>query len=85
MRETVGVMADGNSIWSFALKNNYVILTKDNDFDQRSQVYGCPPKVVHLVCGNKSTIHIANLVVGKKSDLISFGENDTEDCLLKIA
>ena len=39
-------------IWDFAKKRGFVILTKDNDFDDRSQLEGCPPKIIYLICGN---------------------------------
>lgn len=39
-------------IWDFAKANGYVIVTKDMDFQQRSLLFGHPPKVVRLRVGN---------------------------------
>ncbi|MEO6690802.1 MAG: DUF5615 family PIN-like protein [Saprospiraceae bacterium] len=32
------------AIWEFAKNNGYTIVTKDNDFESMSRLYGCPPK-----------------------------------------
>lgn len=85
IREVISVIADDVTIWNYAKVNLFVILTKDNDFDDRSRLAGCPPKIVHLVCGNKSTLHILNLIIWRKEELQFFGEKDTENCILKIA
>ena len=42
-------------IREFALQNNFNIVTFDIDFYEMSLVYGYPPKVIWLRCGNKST------------------------------
>lgn len=58
VRDVLSIRAADREIWSYAGGNGYVILTKDNDFDEFTQLYGYPPKVVHLVCGNRSTSFI---------------------------
>jgi predicted nuclease of predicted toxin-antitoxin system len=44
IRTALGVSSDDISIWNHAKSNSFIILTKDNDFDERSQLEGCPPK-----------------------------------------
>lgn len=39
-------------IWEYAKSNGFVIATKDADFQQRSLLFGFPPKVVRLRVGN---------------------------------
>ncbi len=39
-------------IWEFAKLNDFCIVTQDADFAERSRLYGSPPKVVWLECGN---------------------------------
>lgn len=34
-----------STIWDFAKANEFTILTKDNDFEAMSRLFGCPPKV----------------------------------------
>lgn len=85
VRETNGISADDTTIWNYAKNNDFVILTKDNDFDERSQLLGCPPKIVHLICGNKSTEEILGLLILNRTELLLFGESDLENCVLKLS
>jgi predicted nuclease of predicted toxin-antitoxin system len=50
-------------IWQFAKNNHLTIITKDNDFNDMSHLYGCPPKVIKLNCGNKTTDYISSLLL----------------------
>jgi predicted nuclease of predicted toxin-antitoxin system len=44
--------SDDVEIWEFAKSNGFAITTKDADFQQRSLLFGYPPKVVRLSVGN---------------------------------
>ena len=44
--------ASDAEIWEYAKKNGFVIVPKDSDFQQRSLLYGHPPKFVWLRVGN---------------------------------
>ena len=59
-------------IWDFAKANNYVIITKDYDFSDMSHLHGCPPKVIKLNCGNKTTGYISDTLIGKKELIHQF-------------
>lgn len=85
VRETNGIAADDLTIWRFAKEKGFTILTKDNDFDERSQLEGCPPKIVHLVCGNKSTDEILNILLTNKNEILLFGKSNTDICILKLS
>ncbi len=70
-------------IWVFAKKKEYCILTKDWDYKFLSITLGCPPKVIHINCGNTSTNFIAKLLKDKMQiveEFISYPEN----CYLEI-
>jgi len=43
-----------DQIWEFAKLNGFCIVTQDSDFAERSRLYGAPPKVVWLRCGNST-------------------------------
>jgi predicted nuclease of predicted toxin-antitoxin system len=43
------------TIWEFAKINDFCIVTQDVDFAERSRLYGSPPKVIWLRCGNAPT------------------------------
>ncbi|WP_395080255.1 DUF5615 family PIN-like protein [Gracilimonas sp.] len=84
VKDALSVHAYDNDIWEFAKKKGMTILTKDNDFDELSQLYGCPPKVIHLLCGNKSIRFISALITRSKNEIVQFVEKDPNNCLLKI-
>lgn len=44
--------ADDDRIWRHAAANDFVIVSKDDDFRQRALVHGPPPKVIGLLLGN---------------------------------
>jgi predicted nuclease of predicted toxin-antitoxin system len=85
VRDALSLSTDDISIWNYAKSNGFIILTKDNDFDERSQLEGCPPKIIHLICGNKTTLHILNLLLWRQEEILSFGNSDSENCILKIS
>ena len=49
-------------IWEFAKANDFCIVTQDADFAERSRLYGSPPKVIWLRCGNAPTREIEALI-----------------------
>jgi len=44
--------ADDAEIWEYARLNGFTIVSKDSDFQQRSLLYGHPPKFIWLRVGN---------------------------------
>jgi predicted nuclease of predicted toxin-antitoxin system len=46
--------ADDSVVWEYARQNGFVIVSKDSDFQQRSLLYGSPPKFIWLRAGNCS-------------------------------
>lgn len=44
--------ATDTEIWEYAKQNGFVIVSKDSDFQQRSLLYGHPPKFIWLRVGN---------------------------------
>jgi len=64
--------ADDATIWGYAARNSFAIVTKDADFRQRSFLSGHPPKVVWLRMGNCSTKAIAALLRSRVADIEAF-------------
>lgn len=85
IKNIASVFALDDEIWELAKEQGFVIITKDNDFNELSQLFGCPPKVVHLMCGNKKTSYVANLIISNKGELADFVHSDMENCLLKLS
>jgi predicted nuclease of predicted toxin-antitoxin system len=44
--------ATDTQIWEYAKANDFVIVSKDSDFQARSLLYGSPPKFIWLRVGN---------------------------------
>lgn len=42
-------------LWQYAKENGFCIVSKDSDFGDWAQVFGCPPTLVWLKVGNIST------------------------------
>lgn len=73
---------DGD-IWEFSKKEGFTIITKDNDFKYLSSMHDCPPKVIKLNCGNKSTVFIYNLIINFIEEIQNFILSE-ELCYLEI-
>lgn len=75
--------SDDITIWDYAKTNGFHILTKDNDFDEWGVLKGCPPKVIHLLCGNQTTLFILNLIISNKETIQNFIMHN-DNCILKL-
>ncbi|MBF0264950.1 MAG: DUF5615 family PIN-like protein [Gammaproteobacteria bacterium] len=72
------------NIWDYAQNNNYTIVSKDNDFRQRSFYFGCPPKIIWLSVGNSGTKEISELLLSN-SEKVKLFINSPTDCLLVLS
>lgn len=63
-------------IWEFARKNDFTILTHDDDFEKLLLLKGSPPKVIILKTFNKNTKQIAELLISKSEIIESFISNN---------
>lgn len=75
--------ASDKEIWAFAARNQYIILSKDNDFVQMATFFGAPPKVILLSIGNASTDDIKHCLLMHKKIINEFC-NNLEEALLII-
>lgn len=76
--------AEDERIWQHARDHGLTIVSKDNDFRQRSFLDGAPPKVVWLEVGNAGTMAIANLLQRERTRMLAF-EADAESALLVLS
>jgi predicted nuclease of predicted toxin-antitoxin system len=76
--------APDRRIWEHARDDAFVIVSKDDDFRQRSLLEGAPPKVVWLQVGNAGTAPIAELLRQQASRLRRF-ERDEEAAFLIVS
>ena len=70
-------------IWSFALKNKFVIISKDTDFSDLVEVLGYPPKIIWIRKENCSTKAIEHILRDHFRD-IEYFEQDSERGVLVL-
>lgn len=75
--------ASDEAIWEFAVTGEFSIATKDDDFRQRSFLFGAPPKVIWIRLGNCTTSEIEMVLRDRRQDIEGF-ENDSTASLLVL-
>lgn len=73
---------DDGVIWEYAKANDFVIVSKDSDFHQRSLLYGHPPKFIYLRIGNSPTSKIVQILRSNFDTIIQFGDRESESILV---
>ena len=68
--------ADDDVVWEFARDQDFIIVSKDSDFHQRSFVLGFPPKVIWIRRGNCPTRDIEKVFAEHQSSILEFCEDD---------
>jgi len=71
--------APDGRIWGHARENAFVIVSKDDDFRQRSFLQGAPPKVVWIQVGNAGTMPIAEWLREQAPRLRRFEDEGESD------
>ena len=64
--------ADDSRIWDHAAEHEFMIVSKDSDFNNRAFLFGPLPKVVWIQRGNCSTRDIEHLLRARHPDLVTF-------------
>ena len=74
--------ATDRQVWKYAAEQNFVVVSKDDDFRQLSFLYGAPPKVIWLRVGNGPTSIIRELLLENLVTIERFVDNDVETLLV---
>ncbi|NEO32563.1 MAG: hypothetical protein F6K36_19450 [Symploca sp. SIO3C6] len=64
--------ANDQEIWQYSGDNDYIIVTKDSDFNELVVLRGFPPKVIWVRRGNCSTTEIETILRMHQEDIINF-------------
>lgn len=56
VREAGLLGAADQHVWNHAAEHDFLLVSKDTDFYERSLVFGAPPKIIWMRIGN-STVH----------------------------
>lgn len=73
--------ADDLIVWTYAVDNEFTIVSKDSDMHDRSLFFGFPPKVIWIRLGNCSTGDVEQLIRKETEVLRRFFEDDTASFL----
>ena len=73
--------ATDREIWEYAREHRFTIVSKDNDFQQMSFLYGAPPKVVWIQRGNCSVQETVKILRSNSTQVQEF-ERDVESSFL---
>jgi predicted nuclease of predicted toxin-antitoxin system len=76
--------SDDEAIWAHAAAHGFVIVTKDDDFRQRSLLRGAPPRVIWLRLGNCRTADVEAVLRARVADVLAFAR-DPDAALLILA
>ena len=67
--------ANDDAVWTYAREHEFVIVSKDSDFHQRSFVFGFPPKVIWVRLGNCPTSEVQRLLLEQQHRILEFCED----------
>jgi predicted nuclease of predicted toxin-antitoxin system len=65
----LNIPASDTDIWNYALANDLIIVTNDDDFLNFLNIKGFPPKVILLRTGNQSNNYIEMILIKHKADI----------------
>jgi predicted nuclease of predicted toxin-antitoxin system len=62
-------------VWRYAGEHGFILVSKDSDFQQRSLLFGHPPKVVWLRIGNCDRNRILHLLTVNRQTILDMHGN----------
>ncbi len=71
-------------MWEFARANDYVIVTKDDDFSALSALRGHPPRIIKLTLGNSDNARVLAVLL-TNSEQIAERFTDPAVALVELA
>jgi predicted nuclease of predicted toxin-antitoxin system len=74
--------ATDTQIWEYAKTNDFVIVSKDSDFQARSLLYGSPPKFIWLRVGNCPVQTIEQLLREHSIKIHNFAQDNARSHLM---
>lgn len=67
--------ANDEIVWEYACEREYIIVTKDSDFNEIAILRGFPPKVVWIRLGNCTTNQIEALLRQHNEEVKTFSKD----------
>ena len=73
--------ADDRALWHYAQANGFTLVSQDSDFADMAALFGPPPRVIWLRCGNQPTESIDKLLRDHAQVIVSFEQDSAAACL----
>ena len=73
--------ADDHALWHYAQANDFMLVSQDSDFADMAALFGPPPRVIWLRCGNQPTESIDKLLRDHAQVIASFEQDPAAACL----
>lgn len=74
--------ASDTDLWNYARVNNYIIVSKDSDFGDKSGIHGNPPKVIWIRLGNCTTNTVEKILIDYYSDIQALATRPDQGLLI---
>ena len=72
--------ADDRAIWEFAKANGFTLVSQDSDFVDLAALFGSPPKVIWLRCGNQTNAIVEKIFRDHAEAIIAFEADAVAAC-----
>jgi predicted nuclease of predicted toxin-antitoxin system len=72
--------AEDRAIWEYARVNGFILVSQDADFADMATLYGPPPKVIWLRCGNQPTHAIERRLRDHAEAITAFEQDNATAC-----
>ena len=73
--------SDDRTLWQHARNHGFIFVTQDSDFADLAMLFGPPPKIIWLRCGNQPTAIIENALRNHASEIGAFEKDPSAACL----
>lgn len=73
--------ADDTAIWNHAAQHDYVLVSQDADFQERSALLGAPPKLIWLRLGNSSKTAVLKVLLERRAQIEQSLQAEGKDCV----
>jgi predicted nuclease of predicted toxin-antitoxin system len=72
--------AEDQAVWQYARTNGFILVSQDVDFADMATLYGPPPKVIWIRCGNQPTHGIEQRLRNHAEAIAAFVEDEAAAC-----
>jgi predicted nuclease of predicted toxin-antitoxin system len=73
--------ASDRDIWEYARDNGLSIVSQDSDYADMSALYGSPPSVIWLRCGNQPTAVVERLLRDHATEIMAIERDEEIYCI----